>query len=82
MSTENTSNNAHDPLYRLDSVVATPPPDGSDGDWFRYTIVQGTNTIVGFRSGPIAALNAVLKEMVDKLNERAGKQLAKTQKSR
>ena len=67
-------------LYRLDSVVATPSPDGSDGSWFRYVIVQGTNTITGFRAGSLAELNPILQDMVTRLNERAGKQLAKSKK--
>ena len=67
-------------LYRLDSVVATPSPDGSEGHWYRYVIVQGTNTITGFRAGTLAELNPVLQDMVSRLNERAGKQLAKAKK--
>ena len=67
-------------LYRLDSVVPATAPAGSDGTWYRYVIVQGANTITGFRSGTLAELNPVLQEMVDRLNERAGKQRAKLAK--
>lgn len=67
-------------LYRLDSVVETASPDGSEGPWHRYVIVQGTNTITGFRAGRLAELNPILKDMVGRLNERAGKQLAKARK--
>ena len=67
-------------LYRLDSVVLSAAPEGCDGIWYRYTIVQGANTIVGFRPGPLAELNVSLQDMLVRLNERAGKQLAKAKK--
>jgi hypothetical protein len=67
-------------LYRLDSVVSTPAPDGSTDSWYRYVIVQGHNTITGFRAGSLAELNPVLQNMVLRLNERAGKLLAKAKK--
>lgn len=67
-------------LYRLDSVVPTATPEGSDGTWYRYVIVQGANTITGLRPGTLAELNPVLEDMVARLNERAGKQRAKANK--
>jgi hypothetical protein len=67
-------------LYRLDSVTPVAPPDGSDGTWYRYVIVQGSNIITGQRSGTLPELNPVLEDMVARLNERAGKQRAKAQK--
>jgi hypothetical protein len=67
-------------LYRLDSVAPTTAPDGSDATWYRYVIIQGANVITGLRPGTLAELNPVLQEMVDRLNERAGRQRAKTHK--
>lgn len=64
-------------LFRLESVEPTKSPDGSDGPWFRYVIVQGKNVITGLRSGTLTELDPVLKDMVARLNERAGKQRAK-----
>jgi hypothetical protein len=77
MSTETPSEAKIESLYRLDSVVSTPAPDGGTASWYRYTIVQGGNKITGFRSGSLAELNPLLLDMVTRLNERAGKLLAK-----
>jgi hypothetical protein len=80
MTTENAAEGVVEKLYRLESIDSAPPPDNSDGSWFRYVIVQGKNRIVGFRSGSLTELHPVLEDMVNKLNERAGKQAAKSNK--
>ena len=69
-----------DTLYRLESVEPAPAPGSAEGSWFRYVIVQGSNRIVGFRSEPLTALRPILDEMVNRLNERSGKQFAKSKK--
>lgn len=80
MTTENASEGAVEKLYRLESVDSAPAPDNGDGNWYRYVIVQGSNRIVGLRSGSLTELHPILEDMVNKLNERAGKQLAKSKK--
>ena len=67
-------------MYRLQSVEHTEAPEGNEGTWYRYVIVQGGNVITGLRPGTLAELNPILQEMVDRLNERAGKQRAKAAK--
>jgi hypothetical protein len=69
-----------DHLYRLESVAPVAAPDGGKETWYRYVIVQGTNTITGMRSGALSDLNPILLDMVERLNERAGKQRAKLRK--
>jgi hypothetical protein len=64
----------HEVPFRLESLVKTGTPEGSDGTWYRYVIMQGTNEITGVRSGPEAEVNHMVREMVERLNERrAGK---------
>lgn len=68
-------------LFRLHSIEPVPaPPDGCTGTWYRYVIVQGSNVISGLRSGTLAELDPLLHQMVDRLNERVGKQRAKTRR--
>jgi hypothetical protein len=78
---------AHSPVhalleipFRVESIVQAAAPDGSDGIWHRYVISQGTNSITGLRAGTHAEVASLLDEMVDRLNERCGKQLAKLKK--
>ena len=63
--------------YRLESIEPVATPQGSEGSWFRYVIAQGNNRIVGMRAEPLAILRPILDDMVNRLNERSGKQLAK-----
>jgi hypothetical protein len=65
--------------FRLDSVTPVRGPDGDQGTWHRYVITQGhgVNTISGMRSGTLAEINIQLQQMVERLNERFGKQQAK-----
>ena len=69
-------------LFRLDSLAQTAAPDGGTESWFRYVIVQGDNVITGLRQGTLAELDPMLRHMVQRLNERAGKQRAKLLKGR
>ena len=49
---------------------AEPPHDVEGSDWHCYTIVQGTNTIRGYRKGSLGAVTRAVEENVDRLNER------------
>lgn len=65
--------------FRLESLVATTTPAGSEGDWYRYVITQGANRITGLRAGSKSAVQLEVNEMVDRLNERReGKTRPKT----
>jgi hypothetical protein len=65
--------------FRLESLVATSRPDGSEGDWYRYVISQGTNLITGLRCGPESEVKAIIADMIERLNERReGKTRPKT----
>jgi len=66
--------------FRLESIEPASDPSGGDGVWFRYVITQGSNTIVGTRSGSRAEVGAQLEQTIVRLNERFGKQLAKQQR--
>ena len=37
--------------FRLHTIVEVPAPEGSEGVWQQYVIVQGINTINGLRPG-------------------------------
>lgn len=64
----------HGAPFRLASLIATSAPEGSEGTWFRYVIAQGTNRITGVRCGAEAEVTHLVKDMVERLNERrAGK---------
>lgn len=56
--------------FCVDEIAPAPPPDGSDGEWHRYVISQGRNTIVGLRPGTRAAVALHIEDMVARLNER------------
>jgi hypothetical protein len=56
--------------FRLDSISEVPAPDGAEGLWQQYVIVQGTNTIKGLRAGTRAEVNVQVESMVERLNER------------
>jgi hypothetical protein len=59
-----------EPPFRLQSVSRTASPEGSEGDWYRYVIAQGTNLITGMRAGEEDEIQRALNEMVERLNER------------
>lgn len=57
--------------YRVDSVKPSDPPSGMTGtDWHRYVIVQGSNSIHGYRPGSRRAVMTAVEEIVAQLNER------------
>ena len=64
----------HEAPFRLASLIETGAPEGGEGTWYRYVIMQGTNEITGVRNGPEAEVAHLVREMVERLNERrAGK---------
>jgi hypothetical protein len=66
--------------FSLESVTPTAAPAGSAGTWHTYVIVQGENRIVGTRAGTLAEVSILVRDMIERLNERSGKQLAKLRK--
>ena len=56
--------------FRLDSISEVAAPEGAEGLWQQYVIVQGTNTIKGLRAGTHAEVNVQVESMVERLNER------------
>lgn len=63
--------------FRIESIAEAEAPDGSEGTWHRYVLIQGSNTITGIRCGTRVEVSQLLEEMVERLNERLGKQQAK-----
>lgn len=63
--------------FRIDSIAQVEPPDGGEGIWHRYVLSQGSNTITGIRAGTRVEVSQLLEGMVERLNERLGKQQAK-----
>ena len=61
--------------YEIVSVQPTEAPSDMEGpDWYSYVIVQGSNTIRGYRQGSLTSVRKAVKELVFRLNERrAGK---------
>jgi hypothetical protein len=57
--------------FEIVSIRRTEPPgDGKGSNWYRYKIVQGTNTILGYRRGSLKAVTRAVEEIVAQLNER------------
>ncbi len=57
--------------YQIESVTPAEPPTGMDGeDWHCYIIMQGTNSIRGYRQGKRRAVMTAVEEIVGQLNER------------
>ncbi len=56
--------------FRLRSIVEVPAPEGSEGVWQQYVIVQGNNTINGLRAGTRSEVSVQIGSMVEHLNER------------
>lgn len=61
--------------FKVVSVQRIKPPEGVEGsNWHRYVIVQGANTIHGYRQGDLAAVTSAVEQIVVQLNDRrAGK---------
>lgn len=57
--------------YELQSIKRSDPPSGFEGsDWYRYKIIQGENTILGYRSGNRQSVTKAVEGIVAQLNER------------
>jgi hypothetical protein len=56
--------------FRLHSIVEVPAPEGSEGEWQQYVIIQGINTITGLRAGTRSEVSVQIEGMVEHLNER------------
>jgi hypothetical protein len=57
--------------YHIDSVTPAEAPTGMEGDdWHCYIIMQGTNSIRGYRQGKRRAVMTAVEEIVAQLNER------------
>ena len=56
--------------FRLHTIVEVPAPEGSEGVWQQYVIVQGINTINGLRPGTRSEVSVQIESMVEHLNER------------
>ena len=57
--------------YEIVSVKRTETPPGAEGaNWHHYVIVQGSNTIRGYRQGSLKAVKTAIDEIVVLLNER------------
>lgn len=57
--------------YKIVSVKPSEAPSDMQGsDWHCYVIIQGTNTIRGYRQGSSAAVTRAVDEIVAQLNER------------
>ncbi len=63
--------------FRLDSLHDVPAPEGCEGTWQRYVIVQGNNRIVGMRAGLQSEVSKVVSDYIERLNSRFAKQKAK-----
>ncbi|HTJ19703.1 MAG TPA: hypothetical protein VL494_23130 [Steroidobacteraceae bacterium] len=56
--------------FKLDSITKASAPSGATGVWHSYVISQGENTIEGVRAGTQAEVAELLRQMVERLNER------------
>jgi hypothetical protein len=57
--------------YEIVSVQPTePPPDMEGSNWHSYVIMQGSNTIRGYRQGNLNSVRKAVNDLVFRLNER------------
>jgi hypothetical protein len=56
--------------FRLDSLTRVQAPEGCEGVWHRYVIMQGTNEITGMRAGSQAEVKGLVDDMIERLNQR------------
>ena len=66
--------------FQLGSISQAAAPDGGEAQWHRYVITQGPNVITGMRCGTREEVSVLLAGMVERLNERFGKQRAKVRR--
>ena len=65
--------NARDetPPFSIGLVESVEPPSEGEGKyWCKYTIVQGPNTITGYRQGGVKAVRKAVNEIVADMNQR------------
>ena len=65
--------------FRVDSITEVSAPEGRDGIWQRYVIMQGANMITGLRSGTRYEVSSALEKLVERLNERFRKRPSKVE---
>jgi len=59
------------PPFSIGQVESTKPPaEGAGKYWCKYTIVQGSNTITGYRQGGVKAVRKAVGEIVADMNQR------------
>lgn len=56
--------------FTLISIQPVAAPSGAAGAWHRYEIVQGKNTIVGYRAGGMRSVTEAVESIVEQLNDR------------
>jgi hypothetical protein len=59
------------PPFAVGNIESIAPPvEGAGKFWCRYTIVQGSNTITGYRQGGVKAVKKAVGEIVADMNQR------------
>lgn len=59
------------PPFAVGNIESVDPPvEGAGKFWCRYTIVQGANTITGYRQGGVKAVKKAVGEIVADMNQR------------
>ena len=59
------------PPFSIGQVESVEPPTEGQGKyWCKYTIVQGQNTITGYRQGGVKAVRKAVNEMIVDMNQR------------
>ena len=59
------------PPFSIGQVESVKPPTEGQGKyWRKYTIVQGQNTITGYRQGGVKAVRKAVNEMIVDMNQR------------
>ena len=57
--------------FWLHSIVEVPAPEGSEGVWQQYVIVQGINTINGLRPGTRSEVSVQIERVRGSIHEAA-----------
>ena len=59
------------PPFSIGEIESVEPPvEGAGKYWCKYTIVQGPNTITGYRQGGVKAVRKAVNEMIADMNQR------------
>ncbi len=59
------------PPFSIGKVESVEPPaEGAGKYWCKYTIVQGHNTITGYRQGGVKAVRKAVTTIVADMNQR------------